>query len=72
MGLVCGTVYLLCMFVFIYFAFSAHLDEKGSDETIKKLTELVAALLTITCMLFLGFADDVLVRTVTDVRNFTI
>ena len=64
MGLVCGTVYLLCMFVFIYFAFSAHLDE-GSYGTIKKLTELVAALLTITCMLFLGFADDVLVRIVT-------
>jgi UDP-N-acetylglucosamine--dolichyl-phosphate N-acetylglucosaminephosphotransferase len=65
MGLVCGTVYLLMIFLFIPVVFEAHLQRKGEPEgdnrvALEKLTEFITAELTITCMLFLGFADDVL------------
>lgn len=62
MGLVTGTVYLMVIFIFIPFAFVNMAKRQWShDEQLPyKLTEFITALLSITCMLFLGFGDDVL------------
>jgi len=60
MGLVTGTVYLMLMFVFIPFAFVDVADRPGIAWNHVKLTEFITGLLSITCMLFLGFGDDVL------------
>lgn len=59
MGLVTGGVYLVLLFVFIPFAFSVPLLR---NETFRhsEFVEFIAALLSICCMVLLGFADDVL------------
>jgi UDP-N-acetylglucosamine--dolichyl-phosphate N-acetylglucosaminephosphotransferase len=72
MGLVTGTIYLMVMFIFIPFVFVNVSDRPQSLDAAEaeavarvewnhvKLTEFITGLLSITCMLFLGFGDDVL------------
>eukprot|EP01043_Picozoa_sp_COSAG02_P014953 COSAG02_NODE_625_length_19372_cov_14.475355_2_plen_433_part_00 len=65
MGLVAGTIYLMVIFIFIPFAFVNVADRPQSlvvpvEWNHVKLTEFITGLLSITCMLFLGFGDDVL------------
>ena len=60
MGLVTGTVYLMVIFIFIPFAFVNVADRPSVAWNHVKLTEFITGLLSITCMLFLGFGDDVL------------
>lgn len=60
-GVICGSVFLITMFLFIpipfiqYWTTNVHMGFPHHE-----FVELVAALLSICCMLFLGFADDVL------------
>ncbi|XP_063916550.1 UDP-N-acetylglucosamine--dolichyl-phosphate N-acetylglucosaminephosphotransferase [Zophobas morio] len=59
LGVVTGCTFLITMFLFIPVPFGSSLFDEDSfphDEFV----ELIAALLSICCMLFLGFADDVL------------
>ncbi|GIY18236.1 UDP-N-acetylglucosamine--dolichyl-phosphate N-acetylglucosaminephosphotransferase [Caerostris darwini] len=61
MGVICGSVFLIIMFIFIPIPFiqywTTNLEVPFPHH---QFVELVAALLSICCMLFLGFADDVL------------
>lgn len=61
MGVICGSVFLIIMFLFIPIPFiqywTTNIDVPFPHH---QFVELVAALLSICCMLFLGFADDVL------------
>mmetsp|Transcript_50392 Transcript_50392/g.116320 ORF Transcript_50392/g.116320 Transcript_50392/m.116320 type:complete len:450 (-) Transcript_50392:427-1776(-) len=60
MGAVAGTAFLVCMFVFIPFAFVSGGSRWGSSERAMTLSKFLCALLAICCMCFLGFADNVL------------
>eukprot|EP00056_Hartaetosiga_gracilis_P000944 m.41453 g.41453 ORF g.41453 m.41453 type:complete len:421 (-) comp10426_c0_seq1:20-1282(-) len=62
LGVVCGTVYLVVLFLFIPFHFHSSLLDTLDRDTFPydKLVAFVSALLSICCMIFLGFADDVL------------
>ena len=75
MGLIAGSVYLICMFVFIPFPFAHDLSVGGGGSwgaaaaaaaaapygfPHAHLTKFLCALLAICCMCFLGFADNVL------------
>lgn len=61
MGVLSGTAFLVVMFLFIPVAFGRDLLERPSSSfPHAKLSEYVAALLSIACMCFLGFADNVL------------
>ena len=61
LGIAVGTVYLLVMFMFIPIPFMPWLLHKpASLFPFEQLGNYTAALLSITCMLFLGFADDIL------------
>mmetsp|Transcript_76092 Transcript_76092/g.236312 ORF Transcript_76092/g.236312 Transcript_76092/m.236312 type:complete len:494 (+) Transcript_76092:3-1484(+) len=56
-GTICATVFILTMSVFIPFAFAVH----GADAfPHARLSEYLAAVLTITFASFMGFADDVM------------
>ncbi|XP_062142070.1 UDP-N-acetylglucosamine--dolichyl-phosphate N-acetylglucosaminephosphotransferase [Drosophila sulfurigaster albostrigata] len=67
-GVIIGCVFLISMFLFIPIPFS--FDENAATDAVTggkpltfphdKFVELIAALLSICCMIFLGFADDVL------------
>jgi UDP-N-acetylglucosamine--dolichyl-phosphate N-acetylglucosaminephosphotransferase len=57
LGMAAGTVYLIAMFLFIPVPFVL---ERTMLFPFEQLGAYTAALLSITCMLFLGFADDVL------------
>ncbi|EDW75616.1 uncharacterized protein Dwil_GK23958 [Drosophila willistoni] len=67
-GVVIGCVFLVSMFIFIPVPFA--FDEAAATDAVTggkpdtfphdKFVELIAALLSICCMIFLGFADDVL------------
>lgn len=60
-GVVCGAVYLIIMFIFITIPFYAYLSTRGVTKfPFSEYVEFLAALLSICCMIFLGFADDVL------------
>ncbi|EGD76659.1 hypothetical protein PTSG_08009 [Salpingoeca rosetta] len=61
-GVVCGLVYLVTLFLYIPFHFDSFLlnSDKRDDFPHEKFVEFVCALLSICCMIFLGFADDVL------------
>lgn len=60
-GVIIGTVFLIIMFVFIPVPFSQFLTEKNPENfPHHKFIEYIAVLLSICCMIFLGFADDVL------------
>ncbi|XP_044734345.1 UDP-N-acetylglucosamine--dolichyl-phosphate N-acetylglucosaminephosphotransferase isoform X2 [Chrysoperla carnea] len=59
LGVVSGCIFLVTLFLFIPIPFGSSIFENGNfphDEFV----ELIAALLSICCMLLLGFADDVL------------
>lgn len=61
MGVVCGSVFLIIMFLFIPIPFIQYWTTNTDAEfPHHQFVELVAALLSICCMLLLGFADDVL------------
>eukprot|EP00466_Bigelowiella_natans_P017688 jgi/Bigna1/49930/estExt_Genewise1.C_610033 len=59
MGVISGMIFLIVMFLYIPFAFAGYYATP-KDFPHHKLTEFVAALLSIACMCFLGFADNVL------------
>ncbi|XP_041373345.1 UDP-N-acetylglucosamine--dolichyl-phosphate N-acetylglucosaminephosphotransferase-like [Gigantopelta aegis] len=61
LGVICGAVFLILMFLFIPVPFYKHLadNEKGKFPH-QEYIEFLAAVLSICCMIFLGFADDVL------------
>jgi UDP-N-acetylmuramyl pentapeptide phosphotransferase/UDP-N-acetylglucosamine-1-phosphate transferase len=59
LGVAVAAIYLVTLFLFIPLPFAAELGDNNSGAT-THLTELLAALLSICCMVFLGFADDVL------------
>ncbi|XP_058801676.1 UDP-N-acetylglucosamine--dolichyl-phosphate N-acetylglucosaminephosphotransferase-like isoform X2 [Phymastichus coffea] len=58
-GVVCGCTFLVTMFIFIPFPFSKHIFYKESFPH-SEFVEFLSALLSICCMVLLGFADDVL------------
>ncbi|KAF5305906.1 hypothetical protein FQR65_LT07517 [Abscondita terminalis] len=58
MGVVTGCTFLITMFLFIPIPFGSYLYE--GDFPHHEFVELISALLSICCMLLLGFADDVL------------
>ncbi|XP_052784265.1 UDP-N-acetylglucosamine--dolichyl-phosphate N-acetylglucosaminephosphotransferase-like isoform X1 [Mya arenaria] len=61
MGVICGAVFLVIMFLFIPVPFYKHLaDPTNAKFPHHEYIEYIAALLSICCMIFLGFADDVL------------
>lgn len=59
MGVVTGCIFLIALFLFIPvpFVFS---EKQINEFTQHQLVELISALLSICCMILLGFADDVL------------
>ncbi|KNC74115.1 hypothetical protein SARC_13327, partial [Sphaeroforma arctica JP610] len=59
--MVVGAAYLVCMFLFIPFAFDTHFVNPIVKENFPhdKFSEFIAGLLSICCMILLGFADDV-------------
>jgi UDP-N-acetylglucosamine--dolichyl-phosphate N-acetylglucosaminephosphotransferase len=61
-GVVTGCVFLIALFFFIPIPFGHFFFEGKTDENFPhhEFVELVAALLSICCMILLGFADDVL------------
>ena len=59
-GIVTGCIFLMMTCVMIPLAFSSHLTAGGKDFPHAEFVQLVSALLSISCMLMLGFADDVL------------
>uniref|UniRef100_T1JP24 UDP-N-acetylglucosamine--dolichyl-phosphate N-acetylglucosaminephosphotransferase n=1 Tax=Strigamia maritima TaxID=126957 RepID=T1JP24_STRMM len=59
-GVICGCVFLVVIFFFIPVPFTQFLTRHGSDFPHYELVELITALLSICCMVLLGFADDVL------------
>lgn len=63
LGIAVGTIYLIAMFLFIPVPFMPWLLHRESIEALfpfQQLGAYTAALLSITSMLFMGFADDVL------------
>lgn len=61
-GVITGSVFLMITFLMIPFTYSSYLMEEENTESFPhaEFTQLLAALLSISCMLLLGFADDVL------------
>nr|CAG4645586.1 EOG090X07N9 [Lynceus sp. MCZ IZ 141354] len=59
-GVITGCVFLMILFLFIPFPFGQHLLDSSQYFPHHEFVELIAALLSICCMLLLGFADDVL------------
>ncbi|XP_071175281.1 UDP-N-acetylglucosamine--dolichyl-phosphate N-acetylglucosaminephosphotransferase-like [Mytilus edulis] len=62
LGVICGAIFLIIMFLFIPVPFYKHLyyTENYKSFPHNEYIEYIAALLSICCMIFLGFADDVL------------
>ncbi|XP_072049660.1 UDP-N-acetylglucosamine--dolichyl-phosphate N-acetylglucosaminephosphotransferase-like [Amphiura filiformis] len=60
LGVVAGAVFLIMMFLFIPVPFWKPLTDKEPGFPHHEFVEFIAALLSICCMVFLGFADDVL------------
>lgn len=60
-GVVVGCMYLIAMFLFIPVPFGQMIFNNGTTWLLySEFVKLIAALLSICCMLLLGFADDVL------------
>ncbi|KAJ8347774.1 hypothetical protein SKAU_G00263630 [Synaphobranchus kaupii] len=60
-GVICGTVFLIILFCFIPVPFlSFFVGEQSKGFPHDEFVQLIGALLAICCMIFLGFADDVL------------
>lgn len=64
MGLVCGLIYLVSTFLFIPVPFLLpewdRLPQAIEELPLGRLSTYLSALLSLTCMILLGFADDVL------------
>ncbi|XP_063698398.1 UDP-N-acetylglucosamine--dolichyl-phosphate N-acetylglucosaminephosphotransferase [Culicoides brevitarsis] len=60
MGVVTGCIFLISLFLFIPVPFSGALVSREGEFPHHEFVELIAALLSICCMILLGFADDVL------------
>lgn len=60
MGMVSGTVFLVMMFLFLGVPFGQHFITSSKPFPHAAFSEYLTSLLSICCMLFLGFADDVL------------
>ncbi|CAO1369589.1 unnamed protein product [Diamesa tonsa] len=61
LGVVSGCIFLIALFVFIPIPFSHLLIERKTESfPHNEFVELISALLSICCMILLGFADDVL------------
>lgn len=64
MGVVCGTVFLICMFLFIPIPFvTKWMQQQDIESSVfphNEFVEFIAALLSICCMILLGYADDTL------------
>lgn len=59
-GVVSATVFLIVMFIFIPVPFIGYFAVRGTASfPFHEYVEFLAALLSICCMIFLGFADDV-------------
>tara|TARA_Y100001956_G_scaffold20582_1_gene20195 strand:+ start:3526 stop:3810 length:285 start_codon:yes stop_codon:yes gene_type:complete len=59
-GVITGCVFLMVCFVMIPFTYSSYLlDMDQATFPHSELVQLLAALLSISCMLLLGFADEV-------------
>ncbi|RHZ64107.1 hypothetical protein Glove_326g188 [Diversispora epigaea] len=69
MGIICATVYLICLFLFIPFPFMEWFTDKGKVITRReefhsptfphhKLGEFLSAMLSLQSMVLLGFVDD--------------
>merc|ERR550534_790839 len=59
-GVITSCIFLIIMFIFIPFPFGKHLLHKEWDFPHQEFVQFVAALLSVCCMVLLGFADDVL------------
>ena len=61
-GVITGCVFLMMSFIMIPFSYSDYILDMSVTSTFphSEFVQLIAALLSITCMLLLGFADDVL------------
>eukprot|EP00050_Salpingoeca_kvevrii_P014148 m.32919 g.32919 ORF g.32919 m.32919 type:complete len:178 (+) comp5589_c0_seq1:160-693(+) len=60
LGVVAGAIYLVVMFAYIPFRFWGKQDPETEAFPHEQFVEFICALLSICCMIFLGFADDVL------------
>eukprot|EP00697_Spironema_sp_BW2_P004215 gnl/Spiro4/15713_TR8454_c0_g1_i1.p1 gnl/Spiro4/15713_TR8454_c0_g1~~gnl/Spiro4/15713_TR8454_c0_g1_i1.p1 ORF type:complete len:436 (+),score=94.82 gnl/Spiro4/15713_TR8454_c0_g1_i1:126-1433(+) len=60
LGMITGMVYLVCLFFFIPIPFFFDWSEHSERFAFDKFAEFLSALLSICCMILLGFADDVL------------
>ncbi|KAK7074978.1 UDP-N-acetylglucosamine--dolichyl-phosphate N-acetylglucosaminephosphotransferase [Halocaridina rubra] len=60
MGMVSGSVFLIIMFLFLAVPFGHHFMNMQTPFPHAAFAEYLTSLLCICCMLFLGFADDVL------------
>ncbi|KAJ8895819.1 hypothetical protein PR048_001157 [Dryococelus australis] len=60
-GVVAGCIFLITLFLFIPVPFNQHITESQNvNLTDNEFVEMLAALLSVCCMLLLGFVDDVL------------
>jgi len=60
-GIITGCIFLMVTFIMIPLTFRGHLTAGSTDDfPHAEFVQLVSALLSISCMLMLGFADDVL------------
>ncbi|KAK4003009.1 UDP-N-acetylglucosamine--dolichyl-phosphate N-acetylglucosaminephosphotransferase [Daphnia magna] len=59
-GVISSCIFLIVMFIFIPFPFSKHFFNKEWGFPHQEFVQFIAALLSICCMVLLGFADDVL------------
>ena len=63
-GVITGCVFLIITFLMIPLTFSEYFGQVQSDNKSRfpheEFAQLISALLSISCMLLLGFADDVL------------
>jgi len=61
-GVITGCVFLMITLLMIPFTYSSYLLDEDNRNSFphEEFTQLLAALLSISCMLLLGFADDVL------------
>nr|SVE74234.1 EOG090X07N9 [Daphnia barbata] len=59
-GVITSCIFLIVMFIFIPFPFSKHFFNKEWGFPHQEFVQFMAALLSICCMVLLGFADDVL------------
>lgn len=59
-GVISGCIFLIVTFLMIPACFSPYFGQDKDDFPHAQFVHLVTALLSITCMLLLGFADDVL------------